>query len=69
MWPNGTSSPDVTMVTLDAATVEAADIAVLLVDHDGFDADIVTSGSTVLDCRRALHAGDKRGVPVRSSRI
>ncbi|MDE0805307.1 MAG: nucleotide sugar dehydrogenase [Acidimicrobiales bacterium] len=51
--------PDVTVAELDSSTVTQADIVVLLVDHDAFDAQVITSnGTPVLDCRRVLVASD-----------
>jgi nucleotide sugar dehydrogenase len=45
----------VTMTDLTADELAAADAAVLIVDHDGFNADIICRKSNyVLDCRRAL---------------
>lgn len=45
----------VTWTTLDEAEVEAADAIVVLVDHDGFDLDLVGSrGRLVLDTRRCV---------------
>lgn len=43
------------MVTLDEAELSAADLVVLLVDHDSFDPDLITAhASHVLDCRNRL---------------
>jgi UDP-N-acetyl-D-glucosamine dehydrogenase len=51
--------PGVTRVALDAAEVRAADAVVLLVDHDGFDLDVVlANASYVLDTRHRLEGPD-----------
>ena len=51
--------PSVTARPFDAETIEAADLVVVLVDHDAFDRDLVRSHAThVLDCRRWLGSAD-----------
>ena len=46
-------------VHLDAATIDASDMVVLLVDHDVFDYDVlVDCGKPVLDCTKRLPAAD-----------
>ncbi len=46
----------VEMVALDEQTLEAADIVVLVVDHDAFDPQLIVSHAvSVLDCRNVLH--------------
>jgi UDP-N-acetyl-D-glucosamine dehydrogenase len=46
----------VTRVELTAQEVAAADVVVLLTDHDAFDVKLL-SGADVLDTRRVLPAG------------
>jgi len=47
---------DARLVELDAEELEAADLVVLLVDHDAFDRDLISAhAGHVLDCRNRLH--------------
>jgi len=50
--PSGVERVDCT-----AAELAAADVAVLLVDHDSFDYDLISAAPYVFDCRHRLRAG------------
>ena len=53
----------VTRVECNAEELAAADAVVMLTNHDAFDVKaIVENASYVLDCRRAVPAGDQRRI-------
>ncbi len=54
--------PHITKRDLNEEEVRAADVVVLLTDHDDFDIDVIASARRVLDCRNKNEGdGSRRG--------